>query len=63
VKHSWGRDVYTFYSTVEERSDMAWFMLGIWKIKMKKGGRKILPMSGGGEQIPLTVEMPRKTDM
>lgn len=55
--------MYTFYSTVEERSDMAWFMLGIWKIKMKKGGRKILPMSGGGEQIPLTVEMPRKTDM
>jgi len=37
VKHSWGTEVYTSCYTVKERrkeeSGMAWFRLGIWKIK------------------------------
>jgi hypothetical protein len=41
MKQEWGREGYTDYCDRNERTGMAWWRLGIWKLRgSRKGGEK-----------------------
>jgi hypothetical protein len=52
LKHSGGRETYTSCCNVKERSGVAWFRLGIWKLRAASGfgEGQMPPMHRGGER-------------